>query len=211
VTSVLITAPTEDVMTLAELKTALGVTSNGQDNLLEALRNAVVATLDPSSGGWLGRALRSQTWELRLPAFSGSGPVELPYMPVTEVSSVKYDDMAGDEHTLTEDTDYRVFELNSVRAKCYLVPPYLGFWPVSRSDRESVRIQYVAGYSTVPQPIKSAIALAVKSLQSVGERNLFMSLENIPDVREARYIVSDVAEKIIRSAVDSLLSPYRVW
>jgi uncharacterized phiE125 gp8 family phage protein len=83
-TSVLITAPTDDVLTLTELKTALSITSDTQDDLLETLRDAVTETLDPASGGWLGRALRPQTWELRLSQFPYAAGIDLPFPTHTE-------------------------------------------------------------------------------------------------------------------------------
>lgn len=211
-TSVLITAPTLDVMTLAELKTALAITSDTQDDLLEALRDAVTQTLDPASGGWLGRALRPQTWELRLSQFPYAAGIDLPFPIHTEITSVKYDDMNGDEHTLIEGTDYRVFNLDQ-RTRACVVPLYLQFWPIARPDRESVRIRYVAGYAgdAIPQPIKSAVALAVKDLLNTSERNLFQSLETIPGVRERRWIVSPAAGEVIQRAIGNLLSVYRVW
>lgn len=212
--SVLITAPTAPVLTVAELKTMLGITSDADDAKLEAYRDAVTQTIDPASGGWLGRALRPQTWELRLSGFynGACNTIKLPFPVVTAVTSVKYDNDAGDEQTLTVDTDYRVFNLNQ-RIACIVAPPYLGQWPTARADRESVRIRYVAGYAgdDMPQPIKSAVALAVKDLMNTSERNLFLAREDIPGVRGRQWVVSPAAGEVIQKCIGNLLSTYRVW
>lgn len=209
-TPVLVTAPTAAVVTAAELRTMLGLPAdNPSTALLEAMRDAVVAQLDPASGGWLGRALSPQTWELRLGSFP-SYAIELPYPPVSAVTSVKYDTDAGVETTLVEGTDYRVFGLNG-HHKAAVAPVYNGSWPTPRSDREAVRIRYVCGYTTVPQPIKSAIALGVKHLTSSSERNLFLSKESIPGVIDRQWIVSEAAGKALEAAMGSLLAGYRVY
>src|SRR5689334_14755400 len=90
-TRALITAPTDDVMTLSDCKAALGISGTSQDTLITALLAAVVGQLDPASSGWLGRALRPQTWEFRLFGFPSRG-IDLPYPPLISVTSVKYDD-----------------------------------------------------------------------------------------------------------------------
>lgn len=205
----LITAPTADVVTAAAVRTMLGIST--ADDIVEPLIAAVVATLDPSAGGWLGRALSPQTWELRLDCFPAA-EIDLPYPPLTELTSIKYDDNSGDEQTLIEGTDYRVFGLGEF-GKASVAPVYGGAWPSARSDIAAVRIRYVCGYAEadMPQPIKSAIALGVKQLQSTSERNLFLSRESIPGVRDRQWVVSDAAGAVVTRAIEGLLSTYRVW
>lgn len=211
---VLIAAPTVEAVTLAELKTMLGIASDGSDELLEAMRDAVAGTLDPASGGWLGRALRPQTWELRLAAFP-SGEIKLPYPPVTEVTSVKYDDSAGVEKTLVKDTDYRIFGLDDFHGT-RIAPVYNGSWPSARYDTEAVRIRFKSGYATgtpdtLPGAIKAAIALGVQQLRATGERSLYLSAEEIPGVRARRWVVSESAAKVIERAIGNLLASFRVY
>jgi uncharacterized phiE125 gp8 family phage protein len=208
-TLVLIEGPSVPVVTADELRTMLSVTT--EDDVLEPLEQAAVATLDPASNGWLGRALRPQTWELRLSQFPCDA-IRLPFPPQTSIVSFKYDDAAGVEQTLVEGTDYRVFNLNQ-RVACLVDKPYQGSWPSARYDRESIRIRYVAGYAgnAMPAPIKQAVALAVKDLQSISERNLFLNREEIPGVRSRGWVVSESAGKVIQNAIGNLLSTYRVW
>lgn len=211
--SVLITGPTEDVLTVQELKVMLGITSDADDALLAIQRDAVTAQLDPAKGGWLGRALRPQTWELRLSQFPADC-IKLPFPTVTELTSVKYDDQGGTEQTLTVDTDYRVFNLEQ-HTSATIAPPYNDMWPIARSDVESVRIRYVAGYSgdAMPKAIKQAIALGVQHLRGVGGGggNLYLRREEIPGVLSQEWTVSEAAGEVIRKSMESLLSTYRVW
>lgn len=73
----------------------------------------------PPGGGWPGRALRPQTWELRFNGFpcgyQGSGyyrdfqradRIVLRHPPTLTVDSVKYDEGDGVETTLVEDTAF---------------------------------------------------------------------------------------------------------
>jgi hypothetical protein len=57
-------------VTLADAKVALGITDASQDTLVTAAIAAAADALDPAAGGWLGRALRTQTWELQLRSFA---------------------------------------------------------------------------------------------------------------------------------------------
>lgn len=209
--TVLITAPTADVISVDDCKSLLGISGDDQDDAIEAAIGAISATLDPASGGWLGRALRPQTWELRLSAFP-SGMILLPYPVLTELTSIKYDDSNGTEQTLTVTTDYRVFGQDG-HNRAYVTPAYNGSWPVARYDDQSVRIRYVCGYdgTSMPKPILSAIALGVRNLIATGERNLYLAEEDVPGVRTRRWVVSETAERVLRTAFENLLSNYRVY
>ncbi|WLA52368.1 hypothetical protein QIH80_21110 [Bradyrhizobium elkanii] len=67
--AVLIEGPTDEVIALADVKAALGISGGSQDLVLTVALETAVANLDPASGGSLGRALREQTWELQLRSF----------------------------------------------------------------------------------------------------------------------------------------------
>jgi uncharacterized phiE125 gp8 family phage protein len=223
-TRVLIAAPTDAVISVADIKRALGISSSEQDQMIEAARDAVVASLDPGLGGFLGRALRPQTWELRLPDFYscrdgwsrwGNGAIELPYPPLSSITSIKYDDGAGAEQTLAEGSQFRVLGLGAV-GKQAVAPLYGASWPATRNDVESVRIRYVAGYPAgasdqMPKPIRQAVALGVRMFLSNVERNLYLSGEVVPGTFERRYVVSDAASKMVTLAMQELLSTYRIF
>lgn len=212
-TPILVTPPSAPVIATAELKTMLGITGSDQDDVLAALAEAVAQELDPAVGGWLGRALRPATWELRGRDF-GCGRIDLPYPPCTEIVSVTYDDAAGVEQTLAEHTHYRVFLQPLDRA--FLVPVLGGAWPATRRDVDSARIRFTAGYSAtpddvLPQPIKAAVALGVRKLLPLVNRDLTVSQVDIPGVQSKSYVVTPNASAALESAMAGLLSPYLVF
>lgn len=214
-TRVLITAPTDPVMTVAEVKRRLGLSGSGEDDLLAALVQAAADSLDAASGGWLGRALRPQVWELRLCGFPADRDrIELPFKPVTAVTSVKYDDADGVERTLVAGTGYRVFGLGTM-GRVSVAKVYGGSWASARDDAESVRIRFTAGYplspaDLLPEAIKSAIALGVNQLRATTGRDPYLTQRKVEGVGERRWTVSEEGSAVIRKAVDGLLAPYRV-
>lgn len=229
----LITSPDEEVVTLAEAKAQLRITDTSSDDLITALIMAAVNQIDPAGGGWLGRALRPQTWELRSDGFPygycGSGyhrnfrvqnEIVLPYPPLISVDSVKYFDTVGVEQTLTEGVGYRVLGLGSING-AGIAPVYGGSWPSARCDAESVVVQFTCGYDVtdgnspptdlLPAPIKQAVLLMVKDLFHLGERNLFIGSETVDGVGARQFIVTENATMVMRAASENLLSTYRVW
>ncbi len=227
----LITAPTDKVVTAAEARAQLRLSSDVTDAMIDALIAVATAQLDPAGGGWLGRALRTQTWEIRLPGFPygycGSGyqrnfrqhnAIVLPYPPLLALDSVKYDDRDGVEHTLTAGTDYRVMGGGEGAARSWLLPAFGSNWPASvRCDLESVRVRFTCGYEILtagdelPQPIKQAVLLMVKHLNGLSERNLFISAETVDGIGSRNFVVSQNAATVMMAASESLLSTYRVY
>lgn len=81
-TPTLITAPSADVVSLADLKAHLRVTHLAEDTLIASLGAAATAYLD----GWtgiLGRCIMPQTWQIT----ADSGEVSLPFPDVTTASA----------------------------------------------------------------------------------------------------------------------------
>lgn len=227
-TPALITPPTQAVVTLDEVKAQLRITSDDKDDMIATMVAAAVNELDPAGGGYLGRALRPQTWEFRLHSFYARGngrlaipspcgaAIELPIPPLIEIISVKYDDVDGVERTLTENTDFKVFGAGGL-GKQSIAPLYGKVWPYARFFPESVRIRFTAGYDKADNPdplpgaIKQAVHLAVRNIYSLGEQNLFQSLSSVVGVSETRWIVSPAGSELIRTAVENMVSTYRVW
>lgn len=157
----LISPPAEAPVSLSEAKTHLRYLLSDRDSLISSLILAATAHLDGRSG-ILGRALVSQTWELRLDRFPCGvrGIIELPLPPTQSVVSITYIDATGSEVALDPE-DY-VFEPGHYHAR--IRPAYGLIWPLPRDESGAVRIRFVAGYGgagDVPTPIKHAILLLV--------------------------------------------------
>ena len=191
----LITVPTVDVLTLNDAKEHLRVDADDDNALISGLIGAVVGMLDPAAGGWLGRALRPQTWELRLYGFPCE-EIALPYPPLISIVSVKYDDTAGVERTLAVTTGYRILNSGGL-GKVLLAPPYNTAWPATRDDRETVRIRYTCGHAASPDALPAPIAAWLK-----------LQLGKLYEQREAVIVGSDVRSL---PEIDGLVWPYRVF
>lgn len=181
----LITPASTYPVTLAEAKLHLRVDTSDEDTLI----NAFIAAATETAEQKLGRALMAQTWELTLDAFPDA--FELTRVPVQSITSVKYYDVAGVQQTMSN-TDYALDNADD-NGFAYVVPAYGTTWPETRDQVNAVAVRYVANYSTVPEPIKSWILIAVSTM-----------FENR---------TSEVVERAVPSAlgyVDRLLDRYKV-
>lgn len=155
---------------------------------VEGMIAAATGTLD-GPGGWLGRAIGSQTLEARLDNW-GCGSIRLPYPPTGDVVSVKYVDAQGAEQTI----DTEGYELLGAS----LVPAYGAVWPTPRYQREAVRVRYQAGYpeGMLPGQIRSAILLMVGDLYRF---------------RETSAVGIAIGAVPMSTTVENLLGPLRVF
>jgi hypothetical protein len=189
--------PPDPIVTPEDMGAASG------DAALKAMIQAVTEEID-GPGGWLGRALGPQTLELR--GCFGCGPIYLPCPPTIEVVEAAYRDGDGVEQIL-DAAEYVLI------GNCLYSTG--GAWPTLS------RIRYKAGYDgqdaatggtgPVPERAKQAIILAVRNLQSLSSENLFLRSEEVEGIGTTQYTVSDVAGKVISTAVDRLLMGLRVY
>jgi uncharacterized phiE125 gp8 family phage protein len=193
----LIEPPQDDVVSLAEMKAHLRVEHDDDNDLIEALTEAVTQHLDGRDGK-LGRALVDQTWELRMAWFPRVVSLRLP--PLIEVEAVDYLDSSGARHTF--DTENYLVTGIGDRGHVHLAPGQC--WPVLPYDRpECAIVRFRAGYldggvspavANVPGPIKAAIKLMTGTL--------YQNRENV--------IVGQTAIEIPWAA-EALLASYRVF
>lgn len=147
---VVITPPVPDI-DLELVKSHLRVEHDDDDVLIQAYISAACAYVDGPQG-ILGRAIWTQTLELRQNVFCG--PIHLPYGPVAAVASIAYVDPYGAEQTL-DDTGY------VLRTGDIVGLTYGASWPALRGDAEGVRIQYVTGEDEAPTAIVQALLLLI--------------------------------------------------
>jgi hypothetical protein len=227
--AVLTDPPTADAVTLADAKRALGIaaTDISQDLAITSAIAAASDALDPAAGGWLGRALRPQSWELQLRQFSqrlGSAfhinprqpapahAIVLPYPPLLSVDSVKYTDTNGVNQTLALGVDYRVIGMGQVYGKAWIAPLYNASWPVARLDDASVRIRFTCGYdegdAVMPRSLKNAIVLGARALLSVSTRDMLLLEDRVEGLGWKRFqnnpAVADIVDKAMRALLINL-------
>lgn len=155
------TAAPAALLSLAEIKSHLGITDNQHDAQLLQMRLASASRLD-GVDGTLNRALMSQTWRLTLDAFPLPGVgLRLPLPPTQSIVDIKYDDADDAEQTVVS-TNY---QLSTRLGLTSLILTPAGSWPAAVSDNAGVvRITFLAGYgsmSDVPAAIHAASLLQV--------------------------------------------------
>ena len=161
----LITAPAAEPLSLEEAKAHLRVDHTTDDSLIAIFLQAARQDCEE----WTQRAFITQTWEVVIDEFP-ENEILIPRPPLQSVTSVKYDDGAGVEVTLSA-TEYTV---DTASEPGWIVPTLSG-WPATFDGINAVRVQYVAGYATsgnspdnladnVPGPIKAAILLRLGQL-----------------------------------------------
>ena len=152
----LITAPTQEPITLAEAKAQCRVDITTDDALIAGLVKA--ARLYCEKISW--RAFMRQTWELWLDSWPASS-FTLPFPPLYSVTSIKYYDTADVEATLSTSIYYAdtIATPGAIRLK------YNQTWPSTvLRTYNAVVVRFVAGYATdeeVPQNFKQAMLLLV--------------------------------------------------
>lgn len=182
--TVRVITPPEPLVDLATAKAHLRVLDTASDTLITAYIAAASAHID-GPGGWLGRAIGPQTLEASFDSFD-CHLIRLPYPPVTEITSITYDDVDGVEQT----TDSGAYSLSGDGA----LLAYGTSWPSARSYTGAVRIQYEAGYETIPDTVTAAVLLMVA--------DLFANRETVGE---------GLTATPMSTTVERLLGPLRVW
>jgi hypothetical protein len=226
-----VTAPSGDVVSLADLKVQLGGLDDSEDGALTAYLAATTAWIDAQTG-WFGRALLPQTWELTRHSFfhetregvhhgyaccrhrrHGEHDIELPFPPLISVDSVAYVDPANVSHTL----DASAYEVQGVGARGLIMPTFGAFWPATTWRKDAVTIRFTCGYppsgspavSTVPAPVKQAIVLATSKLRSLAMSDPSLKMDTVIGVSSQQWDIAGI--KMYDAAIDALLAPYRVF
>jgi uncharacterized phiE125 gp8 family phage protein len=148
-----ITPPAAEPLTLAEAKLHLRGPVAADDDLVTALIQAAREQVE----NYVHRALINQTRELTLDCFPPM--IELPFPPVTSLTSLKYTDVNGAEQTIAgADLD-----IDIASSPARIRPAYGQSWPSPRPGFNAVRARYVCGYgaagASVPAPLRHALRL----------------------------------------------------
>lgn len=183
----LVTAPTEEPLTLDQAKGYLRLDGEEDDNEVTRL----IKTAREHVEGQTHRGILTQTWDYFIdggwPYRDGVPHIRMPLNPLASVSSLKYIDDSGTEQTLATDQ----YTVVARQHGSYIVPAYGVSWPTVRNVPNAITVRAVFGEATCPKQLERAIGLLVNHLY-----------EN----REA------VASRDVVStpyALEAMLSPYR--
>jgi len=147
----LVTPAASQPVTLSEAKAQCRVLSNDEDAYINGLIAAATAHAEKQTG----RAILPQTWRLTLERFENE--ITLPQSPLRSVASVSYLDAAGASQTLANSV-YTV-DVTSTPGRIVLAKDQE--WPETLESVNAVTIEYEAGYTVAPAPIKHAILLLI--------------------------------------------------
>ena len=183
----LVTAPTEEPVTLFEAKAHLRLEHELDDASVEAMVSA--ARIHLESICW--RGFVTQTWELVAEEFPSDGKLELPCGNLASITSAKYIDQAGVEQTLSP----AEYVADSTVEPGLLRLAYGKSWPSAREQWDAVKVRYVVGWAaaSVPPPIRHAIMLLVAQMYD----------QRTPEITGS--IVSQLG-----FSIDALIGPYRL-
>ena len=178
----LITPPTADPVTLAEVKNHLRITHTDEDTLITEYLLAAVAVVEHR--GQI--AMLTQTWRLTFDCLPRD-VVELPRAPVTAIATVTVKDTDG----VRQSVDPSAYEF-APGTTGRLRP--IAAWPAPGIQTGGVEIDFTAGYGAaadVPADLKQAVKLIAAHFY------------------EARENVSEASLKLVPQAADALIAPYR--
>lgn len=197
-----ISPPTVDPVTVDEVKLHLKIDHDAEDLLLAGYISAARVVCEKQ----LQRTLITTTWRTMLPGFpfgcpawSRRGNPALPANaiflengPVQSVANVSYLDPDGILCMLPA----QAYQLQVWSGLDVLVPEHGTAWPATQSGLQSVTVDYVAGFgdaaANIPAPIRSWILLAVGDLY-------------------AQRLRSGEKPVVPHQFVEGLLDAYKVW
>lgn len=155
----IITPVATEPVTLAELQAHLRLYVVAGVSTDDAMIQAQLSAAREYAEHYTGRALAPQTLELALDAFP-AGAIDLPGVPVTSITSIKYIDVAGAEQTLAVGT----YSLNDYGITAKAERAFGTVWPGTQASANAVKVRYVAGYAVAPKAVKAALLLFVGHL-----------------------------------------------
>lgn len=177
--------PTSEPVTLTEAKAHCRIDTTADDTLVSSLITAARAWCESR----IGQCLMPATYRLKLDRFCGH-EIELPYPPLTAVSSIAYVDSAGSAQTLSS----ALYAVDTDSKPGRVSPVYAEVWPTTREQLQAITITYTAGYasaSVVPQSIKQAILLLVGHWYENREASV-VGVTSVPLVTAVESLLSSV-------------------
>lgn len=156
-----LTPPATPPVSLAEAKNYLRVTHADEDAEITRMIDAARRMIDGPDGA--GVAMVSQQWRATLDRFPAR--IDVPLWPVISIDSVSW---LGDDGLWSDldATDYRVIRLGR---KTALEPAFGGAWPQPRLCSASVRVDFTAGFASVPQDLQTVVLMLTAHFYKLRE------------------------------------------
>lgn len=152
----LVTAPATTPVSVNEVKLHSRVSTSADDTLITALISAATEFTEVRTR----RRLINSTWDYTIDSFCGDA-IEVPYSPLSSVSSISYVDTDGNSQTL----DSSAYIVNTFDTPGRVELAYGQSWPATRYQSNAITIRHVAGYgassANVPAGIRQALFLLI--------------------------------------------------
>lgn len=169
-----IAGPAVEPLALEEAKRFLRITSDAEDDVVQALIQAARKRVERGTE----LALITQTVEVKLDRFWGAWALDLPLPPLQEVVSITYLDEDGTLQTLDPAT-YRV-STHRRPGRVWLASG--AAWPATKDEREAVTITYKAGFGDDASAVPPNLIHALRMLCAHYDRNREAVLSGQPPV-----------------------------
>jgi uncharacterized phiE125 gp8 family phage protein len=171
-----VTAPTEEPITLSEAKAHLRVDVADDDALISALIKSARFICEDVAR----RSFITRTYDLFLDGWWTTEAIKLPLPPLVSVTGIEYTDRNGATSTLN--SNRYVVDTAGEPGRIALV--YGATFPTTiLQPINAIKIRYVAGYggaSAVPDNYKAAIKLVLAHLYENREEVSFQSASKLP-------------------------------
>lgn len=186
--SILLTPPAAEPVTIADAKGFLRVEHDDDDDTIAALIAAARSHVEAQTR----RALITQTWRLVRDAWPASGRIAVTPVPLIEVAAAR----VRDEDDTAQTIDVQAFAADTASA-----PAILAFapWslPVPGKKASGIELDVVTGYGAEPDDVPAPLRQAIKFLVAHWYEN-----------RGLIAIGHSVA--VMPMTVAALIAPYRV-
>lgn len=167
----LVTPPSFEPVTLAEVKAFCGIGHDLDDSLL----NIIISAQREFGETETALSWAEKTLELVLPGFP-SGAISLQAPPIKAVTSIKYVDVDGVEQTMPE-ADYMV-DADSFPG---FITPVAG-WPETADRTNAVKVRYTAGDWGDTFPVKAKLFILNRVNTQYNQRESFVVGPNTRDM-----------------------------
>ena len=136
-----ITQPTEQPITIDDIKAQCRVLSSHEDGLIKRIISGAVAFAEKTQN----RSLMTQTVELTLDSWPNSGFIRIPRGNLQSVESIKFTDSAGVEYTLAAPSYY--VSISNRVSRVVLNSGYS--WPSNElRPIGAIKVTFVSGYAS---------------------------------------------------------------
>lgn len=135
----------------ANLKLYLGVTISDHDTMITNMGKSAQSLVE----AYTNRRLNAVTYNLWLDEWVD--PILLPYSPVSAITHIKY---YNTDNSLTEWSSAN-YQKDTIQEPAQIVPVSGVSFPTLFDRINAIEVQFVTGYSTIPEQFNDAIKLIV--------------------------------------------------